>query len=206
MQQYYDVRRDTAHEARARLLRNEATQGSDSVSLYLQKFRDVVREATDMSEIDQIWWFLNGLNTQLQRWCRADETGQDWKTFDAMLAYVYGQETRQNYTRKPSANAVKTNKNPSARLHAVNAPKFKKQNKHGAKRSSVHFGGGASGSNGGDKNGHVTCGYCKEVFSSGGNEALCVHWGKRGGPIKCRELIRKTKAGETYGLPMWARN
>jgi hypothetical protein len=78
-------------EARMAFAERKVRQRSD-VQAYVTHFRRITLKASDMSETDQIFWFLDGLKPELQERCATDSVGKPWTSLDAVIEYAYGQE------------------------------------------------------------------------------------------------------------------
>lgn len=64
------------------------------VRAYVRDFREVARDAEDMSTLDLIHWFKRGLTKSLREKCAVQPDGHDWQSLDALIDYAFGQENR----------------------------------------------------------------------------------------------------------------
>ena len=109
--QYGDIRRHTEQEVRDRLFAGDHNMKTgERVQEYTQRFRDIIRDARDMSQGEMISWYVHGLPTQLRKACGTDANGRDWTQLDALIEFVQGQEVRSRVAalKTASLNFVKT--------------------------------------------------------------------------------------------------
>lgn len=103
--QYGDVRRHTEQEVRDRLFAGEHNmKASERVQEYTQRFRDIIRDANDMSQGEMIGWYVHGLPTAMRKACGTDANGRDWKRLDELIEFAQGQEVRSRVAALKTAN------------------------------------------------------------------------------------------------------
>lgn len=84
-----------AHTARDKLYAGEAKQTStESLHKYIARFKQITKDANDMSTVDKIWWFLHGMHPNLRSMCAVDQNGQAWENLQDLIEYALGQEQR----------------------------------------------------------------------------------------------------------------
>lgn len=95
LQLFGTAQRETVHEARTKLHKLEfAQEQGEAVARYVQRFRDLMRQAGEMAEIDRLCWFLQGLGPHMRKACATDFEGKEWKSLEACIEFALGQETR----------------------------------------------------------------------------------------------------------------
>ena len=73
----------------------EAKQSSsESLHKYIARFKQITKDANDMSNVDKIWWFLHGIQPNLRSMCAVDQHGQAWADLQDLIDYALGQEQR----------------------------------------------------------------------------------------------------------------
>jgi uncharacterized membrane protein YgcG len=116
--QYNDVRRHTEQEVRDRLFAGEHYMKSgERVGEYTQRFRDIIRDAPSMTQIEMITWYVHGLPQAMRKWCATDASGRDWERLDDLIKFALGQEVRSRIAslKTASLNFVSTPRNKIAK-------------------------------------------------------------------------------------------
>jgi hypothetical protein len=116
--QYGDVRRHTEQEVRDRLFAGEHYMKSgERVGEYTQRFRDIIRDAPSMTQIEMITWYVHGLPQAMRKWCATDASGRDWERLDDLIKFALGQEVRSRIAslKTASLNFVSTPRNKIAK-------------------------------------------------------------------------------------------
>ena len=109
--QYGDIRRHTEQEVHDQLFAGDHNMKTgERVQEYTQRFRDIIRDARDMSQGEMISWYVHGLPTQLRKACGTDANGRDRPQLDALIEFVQGQDVRSRVAalKTASLNFVKT--------------------------------------------------------------------------------------------------
>lgn len=103
-------RRSTATTARTRLMQGECTQQQyKTIARYEQAFKSLIRDCLDMSEADQISWFLQGLTPFYRKQCwNQPLDGTEWPSLNAAITYALGVEARQEAAYAQSAPVQKS--------------------------------------------------------------------------------------------------
>lgn len=83
-----------AQHTRQLFIQGKVLQGKQTVDSYFQKFMRHVHNAGEMSNSEQISWFLHGLKPDLAGMTATDEHGRPWEQMNALLAYARGCELR----------------------------------------------------------------------------------------------------------------
>ena len=92
---YDKVEFNPAHCARDKLYAGEAKHHpGEQLHKYVARYKQVLKDATDMHEVDKIWWFLQGMNTNLRAMCAVDSKGQAWTNLQDLVEFALGQEQR----------------------------------------------------------------------------------------------------------------
>ncbi|GIL75643.1 hypothetical protein Vretimale_15197 [Volvox reticuliferus] len=100
-----DINRDTPHQVRERLDKHEhAMKPSESVPVYVQRFRRITRNDPQMAQIELIHWFLKGLQPQLQSMCATDASGLKWSTLENLIEFAKGQQWSLNAAKSQKAS------------------------------------------------------------------------------------------------------
>jgi hypothetical protein len=105
---YGDMLRSEEIKARDKLHSREyAMKRGDTYAHYVQGFKQLMREAGDMAEVDQIHWFTEGLTQKLKQACIVQPNGKPWVALDDLIEYGVGQEVKHNIsTDVPPAPAL----------------------------------------------------------------------------------------------------
>ena len=64
-------------------------------SQYEQAFRNLIRNCPDMSEPDQLSWFISGLSSYFKRLCATQQDGRPWTSLTDLCRFAQGVEARE---------------------------------------------------------------------------------------------------------------
>jgi hypothetical protein len=79
---------------RQKFIRRQVKQGKQSIDAYYQSFMHDVHAAGGMSDIEQVTWFLSGLQQELAAECATDREGRPWQSMRGLLDFARGAELR----------------------------------------------------------------------------------------------------------------
>jgi hypothetical protein len=176
---YDDLLFPASKKARDRLYDGSyKMQKGEEYVAYQQRFREIARDTTDMSQADKIEWFIRGLKSSIEEEVTTNR-GKMWATLEEVITYANGVDRAQ---RVAAARAA-TNRSPAVSLnaaHAHNNNRFGKRPfsykrkqeqdftpvakrvRAGDKKGPQHNAAGAPGGSGVKQ--PKTCGHCKQPF------------------------------------------
>lgn len=123
---------------------------------YVQNFRNILREAGAMIELDKIAYFQKGLLPGLNRECLTQPNGKPWGSLEELIDYAQGQEQRI----KMQSN---TDNDDAAVLAAMYGQRHNNSSrKRGNNQGQDGGGKRAKPDNGGGQPTYKTCNRCKQ--------------------------------------------
>lgn len=95
---YDDLLFTPAKKSRDKLYdRSYAQIKGEAYAAYTQRFREIVRDVTDMSHADKIEWFVRGLSPALEAACTTNR-GRMWENLDELIEYANGKDIAMRIT------------------------------------------------------------------------------------------------------------
>jgi hypothetical protein len=112
---YDDLLFSPAKKSRDKLFdRSYAQQKGETFAAYQQRFREIIRDATDMSHADKIEWFVRGMRPELEAACTTNR-GRMWENLDEVIEYANGKDIAMRISTSRSNKAAVS-------LNAMHAP------------------------------------------------------------------------------------
>jgi hypothetical protein len=95
--------------ARQLMLSGKITQGSKSVTDFINRIVRASKKIPNITEYDKIIWFLNGVNESLKHVCCSDAKGKTWILFEDLREHALAKEmefnSRQRSLKIPESKA-----------------------------------------------------------------------------------------------------
>ena len=100
--------KDEELEARQLMLSGNLTQGSKSVTDYINRLQRVARKIPKVGDMDMIVWFLHGISDSLKHTCQCDVRGKTWTVFESLREHALAKEMEENSRRNIPVYQTKT--------------------------------------------------------------------------------------------------